>query len=93
MTFVELKFEFVTMNSTTGALRPLPLGRIFLTFHDFDTGIRIRQGVISNTEIIQIDPVAAHPTELVSHADPPLCLCLSLVRAHTCIHSPLRISL
>ncbi|KOO34521.1 fibrillin 1 [Chrysochromulina tobinii] len=63
MTFVELKFEFVTMNSTTGALRPLPLGRIFLTFHDFYTG-RIRQGVISNTEIIQIDPVAAHPTEL-----------------------------
>ena len=82
MTFVELKFEFVTMNSTTGALRPLPLGRIFLTFHDFYTG-RIRQGVISNTEIIQIDPVAAHPTELVSHADPPLCLCLCLSRAIT----------
>jgi hypothetical protein len=94
MTFVELKFEFVTMNSTTGALRPLPLGRIFLTFHDFYTG-RIRQGVISNTEIIQIDPVAAHPTELVCHADPPLCLCLclSLSRDHTRIHSSVRISL
>jgi hypothetical protein len=96
MTFVELKFEFVTMNSTTGALRPLPLGRIFLTFHDFYTGIRIRQGVISNTEIIQIDPVAAHPIELVGHADPPLCLCLclslSLAHMHTLARSLTRLS-
>ena len=89
ITFVELKFEFVTINSTTGTLRPLPLGRIFLTFHDFDAGIRIRQGVISSREIIQIDPVTAHPTELVSHADPMLTrLSASLALTHTRTHSP-----